>query len=293
MATLREPGPEDATDALVDGDRILARGTARAALAHRSFRIVWGGTFASNVGTWMQNVLLGAFGYELTGSAVFVGILFFAQLGPLLFMSTVGGVLADVVDRRKLLIITQLEQLVLSVVLAGLAAAGNPSRVGIVVCVFAIGVGNSLSAPAIAAILPTLVPKADLPGAVSLQSVQMNLSRVIGPAIGAVIYSRTGAAPVFAINAGTYLFAVAGVVLARYRHYAPGEVEETGLARLLSGFRLAWRSPLIRRILTTLVLFSFFSLSFVGLMPAIAADNFGIRPRSIEYGLLYAVFGLG
>ncbi len=137
------------------------------------------------------------------------------------------------------------------------------------------------------------MPRADLPGAVSLQSVQMNLSRVIGPAIGAVIYSRASAAPVFALNAATYLFAVAGVVLARYRHYAPGEVEETGLARLLSGFRLAARNRLIRRILLTLVLFSFFSLTFVGLMPAIAADNFGIRPRSIQYGLLYASFGLG
>jgi len=288
-----EPDTEEATEAIIEGDLGFRRGTAQAALRNRDFRIFWGGTFASNIGTWMQNVLLGAFGYELTGSAVFVGILFFAQLGPLLFMSTVGGVLADVVDRRKLLIITQIEQLVLSVVLALLAAGGDPSRVALVACVFAIGVGNSLSAPAIAAILPTLVPRADLPGAVSLQSVQMNLSRVIGPAIGAVIYSRTGAAPVFAINAGTYLFAVAGVILARYHPHAPGEVEERGLARLLSGFRLAARDPLIRRILTTLVLFSFFSLTFVGLMPAIAADNFGIRPRSIEYGLLYASFGLG
>jgi MFS family permease len=288
-----DPNAEEATEAIIEGDLGFRRGTAQAALRDRNFRIFWGGTFASNIGTWMQNVLLGAFGYELTGSAVFVGILFFAQLGPLLFMSTVGGVLADVVDRRKLLIITQLEQLILSGVLAVLAASSNPSRVGIVLCVFAIGLGNSLSAPGIAAILPTLVPRADLPGAVSLQSVQMNLSRVIGPAIGAVIYSRTGAAPVFALNAGTYLFAVAGVVLAHYRPYAPGEVRETGLARLLSGFRLAAADPLIRRILTTLVLFSFFSLTFVGLMPAIAADNFGIRPRSVEYGLLYASFGLG
>jgi MFS family permease len=288
-----DPHAEEATEAIIEGDVGFRRGTAQAALRNRDFRIFWGGTFASNIGTWMQNVLLGAFGYELTGSAVFVGVLFFAQLGPLLFMSTIGGVLADVVDRRKLLIITQLEQLVLSIVLAGLAATGNPSRVALVACVFAIGVGNSLSAPAIAAILPTLVPRADLPGAVSLQSVQMNLSRVIGPAIGAVIYSQFSAAPVFAINAGTYLFAVAGVVLARYRQYAPGVVEETGVSRLLSGFRLAWHDPLIRRILTTLVLFSFFSLTFVGLMPAIAADNFGIRPRSIEYGLLYAAFGFG
>src|ERR687898_1145785 len=288
-----DPNAEEATEAIIEGDLGFRRGTAQAALRNRDFRVFWGGTFASNIGTWMQNVLLGAFGYELTGSAVFVGVLFFAQVGPLRFMPEVGGARADAVDRRKLLIITQLEQLVLSFVLAGLAATSNPSRVAIVVCVFAIGIGNSLSAPGIAAILPTLVPRADLPGAVSLQSVQMNLSRVIGPAIGAVIYSQTSAAPVFVINAATYLFAVAGVIFARYHAYAPGEVKETGLARLLSGFRLAARDPLIRRILTTLVLFSFFSLAFVGLMPAVPAGNFRIPPRRVEYGLLYASFGLG
>src|SRR5438874_239520 len=120
-----EPDADEATEAIIEGDLGFRRGTAQAALRNRDFRIFWGGTFASNIGTWMQNVLLGAFGYELTGSAVFVGVLFFAQLGPLLFMSTVGGVLADVVDRRKLLIITQIEQLVLSIVLAVLAASGD------------------------------------------------------------------------------------------------------------------------------------------------------------------------
>src|SRR5512133_1981949 len=100
-----EPDTEEATEAIIEGDLGFRRGTAQAALRNRDFRIFWGGTFASNIGTWMQNV----------------------QLGPLLFMSTVGGVLADVVDRRKLLIITQVEQLVLSILLAVLAAGGNPS----------------------------------------------------------------------------------------------------------------------------------------------------------------------
>src|SRR5258708_991677 len=106
-----EPGPEDATDALVDGDRTIARGTAQAALAHRDFRVVWAGTFASNIGTWMQNVLLGAYGYTLTHSASYVGLLFFAQLGPLLLLSNIGGVPAHVLDRRRLLLISQLAQL--------------------------------------------------------------------------------------------------------------------------------------------------------------------------------------
>src|SRR6266571_5879585 len=119
----REPDSEEATEAIIEGELGFRRGTAQAALRNRDFRIFWGGTFASNIGTWMQNVLLGAFGYELTGSAVFVGILFFAQLGPLLFMSTVGGVLADVVDRRRFLVGAQLAQLGFSFGLAGIATA--------------------------------------------------------------------------------------------------------------------------------------------------------------------------
>ncbi|MHB8671168.1 MAG: MFS transporter [Acidimicrobiales bacterium] len=285
--------PESATDALVDADVAYSRGTAQAALSHRDFRVVWSGTFASNVGTWMQNVLLGAYGYELTHSATFVGLLFFAQLGPLLFLATLGGVLADVVDRRRLLVWTQLEQLALSVVLAVLAALPHPSRTALVLCVLAIGVGNALSAPGISAILPTLVPRQDLPGAVSLQSVQTNLSRVIGPAIGAPIYARFGPSPVFAINAATYLFAVTALLVARYPRKTGAIMAERGAARLLSGFRLAWQDRLVRRILATMTSFSLFSLAFVGLMPAIAARNFGIRPKSLQYGLLYAIFGLG
>src|ERR671918_1405739 len=97
-----DPNAEETTEAIIEGDLPFRRGTAQAALRNRDFRIFWGGTFASNIGTWMQNVLLGAYGYTLTRSATYVGVLFFAQLGPLLLLSNVGGVLADVVDRRKL-----------------------------------------------------------------------------------------------------------------------------------------------------------------------------------------------
>lgn len=289
----RDPFDGDVTDAIVDADRSFAPGTAQAALTHRDFRIVWGGTFASNIGTWMQNVLLGAYALKLTGDPGYVGLLVFAQLGPLLFLGTLGGVLADAIDRRKLLIWMQLEQLVFSAVLAALVAVPHPSREAIFACVLAIGIGNALSAPALGAILPTLVPREDLTGAVSLQSVQMNLSRVIGPAIGAPLYASFGAATVFGINAVTYLFAVAAVALARYGARNERPMDETGAARLLSGFRVAAADPFIRRVLVTVTTFSFFSLTFVGLMPVVAQDNFGIGPKSVEYGLLYAGFGLG
>jgi MFS family permease len=280
-------------DALVDGDVTYERGTAQAAFRHRNFRIVYLGAFASNIGTWMQNVLLGAYAWDLTHSAVYVGVLFFAQLGPLLFLSTLGGLLADVVDRRRLLVWLQVAQGVFSLFLAAEVAKHNPSEAGIAALVLAVGIANALCAPGLSAILPTLVPREDLSGAVSLMSVQMNLSRVIGPAIGALIYARTGPAPVFAINAGTYLFAVAGLVWAKYARHVGAVVEERGFARLASGFRIARANPIVRDILTMLFTFSLFSLTFVGLMPVLASKNLGISPKSTAYGMLYATFGLG
>ena len=289
-----DPEADDATDAIVDGDRALRRGTAQAALRHRDFRLVWGGTFASNIGTWMQNVLLGQFAFALTKDPGYVGLLLFAQLGPLLFLSQIGGVIADMVNRRRYLITMQVLQLLLSFGLAGLAAVDHPSTTWIFVCVLAIGIANALSAPAMGAILPTLVPRQDLPGAVSLQSVQMNLSRVIGPAIGAPLYAVFGnPGPVFAINAATYLFAVAGLSLARYATRNPDPVRGRPMEKMLSGFNIARRDPLLRRLLITMTIFSFFSLMFVGLMPVVAAHSLGLKDKSSTYLFLYAAFGLG
>jgi MFS family permease len=288
-----DPELEDVEDAIVDGDVPYRRGTAQAALRNRNFRIVYLGTFASNVGTWMQNVVLGAYALKLTGSAGFVGVIFFAQLGPLLFLSTTGGLLADVVDRRRLLVLMQIVQMVLSFALAALVLIDEPPRTALVALVFAIGVANSLGAPGLSAILPTLVPREDLQGAVALQSVQMNLSRVVGPAIGGVLYATFDAAPVFAFNAFTYGFAIIGLMWATYPRRVDARVEGRGVQRLLSGVRIVRRDPLLTQVLVTLFSFSFFSLAFVGLMPVIAEENLGLDPKSAAYGVLYACFGLG
>jgi MFS family permease len=285
---------EEVEDALVDGDVAYQRGTAQAALRNRNFRIVYLGTFSSNIGTWMQNVVLGAYALDLTGSAGFVSLLFFAQLGPLLFLSLWGGALADTVDRRRLLVSLQFVQAALSLVLAYVVWQNDdPSRALLTALVFGIGIFNALGAPGLSSILPTLVDKEDLPGAVALMSVQMNLSRVIGPAIGGIIYKLLDAGPVFAINAATYMFAVAGLLIATYPRRTGAKLAEQGLARLLSGVRIAKRDKLISHLLITLFSFSFFSLAFVGVMPVIAKYNLEIAPKSTEYGLLYATFGLG
>jgi MFS family permease len=287
-------------EATVDGDVALGpeqlshrSGTARSALRSRDFRRLWLAMFSSNVGTWMQNVALGAFAYRLSHSASFVALVGFAQLGPLLVLAPVGGLLADSVDRRRMLVLTNLEQLTFSGVLAWVATTSHPSRGLLLAVVLAIGVGGALTGPPLSSLLPNLVPRVDLPGAISLQSVQMNLSRVIGPAIGGVLLPSIHASGVFALNAATYLFAVAGALMIRGVAQRRPSGEEQGLRRLLGGVRVARHDQLVRTVLLTIAAISFFSLPFIGLMPVLAAQNLDLDVTGIAYGLLYACFGLG
>jgi MFS family permease len=284
---------DDAEDAVLEGDTPLLTGTVVAALRSRDFRLVWSGTFASNIGTWMQNVALGVFAYELTKSAAFVGFLAFAQLGPLLVLATVGGALADALDRRRLLVVMQSEQLVFSFVLALVAGAHHPSKTLVVLCVVAIGIGNALSGPALASLLPNLVPREHLSGAISLQSVQINLSRVIGPAVGGLLLPAVHVQGLFAINAVTYLFAVAGLVAAKATAGRRPPSGDQGWRRLVGGFAVARRDPFVRQVLLTIASISLFCLPFISLMPVLAAKNLGMDVESLSYGLLYASFGMG
>jgi MFS family permease len=286
-------GPaEEIEDALVDGDRTFAPGSARAALRHRTFRWVFGGMFLSNIGTWMQNVVLGALAYDLTGSPTFVGIIMFAQLGPLLLLSVVGGALADTVDRTRLLVTVAASQLVLSFVLAAVAAPDRPNEVALVVAVFAIGVGQALFNPAYSAMLPQLVDREDLPGAIALHSAQMNGSRVIGPVIGAVLDSWLGASAVFAVNGVSYLFVIASLVTVRLPPPVPSTTAR-GVRRLGAGIAVARRNTVVGRCLVTIGTFSLLSLTFVGQFPVVAEQNLGIDERSTAYGVLYGCFGVG
>jgi predicted MFS family arabinose efflux permease len=141
-----------------------------------------------------------------------------------------------------------------------------------------------------------LVPRPDLPGAVSLQSVQMNLSRVIGPAIGGLLLPFVDASGIFVINAATYGFAIlviARVTLPRLRPDPAAARADAGLARLSGGLIVARRDPLVGYCLVTIFSISFFCLPFIGLMPVVAAHDLHINPAGALYGGLYALFGLG
>ena len=142
-------------------------GRAIDALRQQTFRRVYTGAFCSNIGTWMQNVVLGALAYDLTRSPSFVGLVLFAQLGPFLFFSMIGGLLADTFDRRRLLITISSTQIVLAIGLAAVARADDPNRWAIVGIVFLIGMGQSVFGPTYSAVLPDLVGPGNLAGAIS------------------------------------------------------------------------------------------------------------------------------
>jgi MFS family permease len=284
---------EEIEDAVLDGDRPIRRGTARSALRQRTFRIVFFGAFASNIGTWMQNVVLGAYAFNLTHSSVFVGVIIFAQLGPAFVFPMIGGLVADRVDRKRLLIVLSVEQLVFSLVLAWQVRGPHPSLAALTVTVLLIGAGSAMFGPAHAAILPGLVGREDLPGAISLNAAQMNASRVIGPAIGGVAYHLVGPSWIFAGNAATYLFVVGALLVVTLPAVPVAARKASRWRELTAGISVARSDRVVGRCLVTVFLFSLLALAFIGQMPTVAAHNLGINPRSAAYGVLYASFGVG
>ena len=285
---------EEMEDAVLSGDRAITTGTARAALRHRTFRIVYLGAFASNIGTWMQNVVLGAYAYDLTHSSTFVGVMIFAQLGPILLLAMLGGLIADRVNRKKFLMILSIEQLVFSFALAWVVRAHSPSLVLLTLMVVLVGAGGAMFGPAYSAVLPMMVGKEDMPGAISLNSAQMNLSRVIGPPIGAVAYHFVGPSWVFGGNAVTYLFVVIALMMVTLPPITRRADEATSNFRqLIAGISVARADKVVGRCLVTVFVFSLLALAFLGQMPVVAAHNLGIQPNSANYGILYGCFGTG
>ena len=267
-------------------------GSARAALGYRDFRIIWIGLFASNIGTWMQNLALPAYIDERTHQATWVAIMGFAQLGPLLLLSVPGGVLGDKFPRRPWLMVNQGAQLCFAVAIAFLIAHDS-SLLAIFLVQLGIGTFNALGAPAMQASIPLLVSRTDLPGALALNSVMLNGSRVIGPALAAAMIGLGVTVPqIFLVNAGTYLFAVAGIALITIPHVRSQSVER-GMQKLLSGLRIARERSVLSRMLITMTVFSFVCLPYITLFPSVARLAFGIDAGGGTYKWLYATWGLG
>lgn len=282
-----------ATPPETDAPRPHEPGTARAALAYPTFRILFIGTALSSVGTWMQNFTLPAYLDGRTGSASLVGLTIFMQLGPLLLLSIPAGMLADRVNRTRLVIAMQATMLVLSIALAGLVAV-DAAVWSLLLVQLGIGIANTVNAPAFAASLPMLVSRADLPGAVSLNSAMINGSRIAGPAVAALL-SVIGfsTSQLFLVNAATFLFLIVPLLHWVKLPQVASNAPEQGWRKVASGINIVRGRRVLARTLTTMFLFSLVCLPYVGLFPSVARLNFGLDPTGGGYKLLYIVWGMG
>ena len=275
-----------------------APGTARAALENRPFRRLYFAGFASNIGSWMQTVVLGPFVYKLSGnSARFVGLVIFAQLGPQLLVAIPGGALSNRVPNRKALMQTlQIVQVLSALFLTWVAAQPQPSKNLVLIGVAIGGCAGSLYAPNYQAILPDLAGIENIAGAVSLNSTQVNASRVLGPVCYGLLVRFFGLTPsgAFLINAvsfGALIVVLQGIAVPS----APPPTAETptGIRVLTEGIDVVRRNPVLRRSLITMAFMALFALVFIGQFQTISVRAFGIDGKSTTYSLLYATWGFG
>ena len=210
-------------------------------LQHPNYRLWFTGQVISIVGTWMQATAQGFLVYELTHSAAFLGLVGFASGAPSWLFTLYGGVIADRVSRRKLLIIAQSAMMVLAFLLAFLVFTDLVRPWHVVVLAFLLGVANAFDAPARQAFVVELVGRADMTNAIALNSSVFNIGTVIGPAIAGLVYSWLGPAWCFTINGISYLAVIGALLLMRLAAIPrPPRVRKPVLPELMVGhtFRL-------------------------------------------------------
>lgn len=174
-------------------------------LANRNFWPYFVGNLASNSGTWFQNIAQVLLVYRLTGSPFLVGVVNFSQFAAVLFLAPFAGTAADRFDRRRLVIVMQMFASGLAASLAVIAAIGQPSAYAVIAIALGLGVTTALSTPALQAIVPSLVSRAELPAAIALNAVTFNLSRALGPIAGVFVIARWNIPTALGINALSYV----------------------------------------------------------------------------------------
>jgi MFS family permease len=260
-----------------------------AAFVHRSFRLLWIGAFLSSIGTWIQDVALSWLIHVQTGDPLYLGLRRFAQDVPLLSLMLVGGAIADRVDRRRILLGSQIIQMGLATALAGLFFAGHLGITAILVIAFLTGLTQSQSAPTYQAVLPSLVPREHIPNAVALNSLQFNTSRAIGPVIAGLMLAQVGTGACFVANAASFVVVI--LVLCWIRFPSPRTGGEKLAETLRTGVRHVAGDPLLRTFTLLAGATSFLGSPLVTFLPTLAGDVLGTGATG--YSLLLTSLGVG
>ena len=265
---------------------------ALGAFRHPVYTALWTATVVANIGTWMYSAAAGWLMTELTSDPLMVSLVQVAASVPMFLFALPAGVLADIVDRRRLLLIVESAIVVVSTVFAVFVGLGLVTPATLLLFTFLVEAGAALVAPAWQSIVPDLVPRADLPQAVSANSVGVNISRAIGPALGGVLAVVSGIAAPFWVNAFSNLGSIG--VLWWWRsptRSSAGLPAERFAGAIRSGLRYARHNPPLRATLLRAVGFFFFAGAYWALLPLVARTQIGGGPET--YGALLGAIGVG
>jgi MFS family permease len=274
--------------------RLFRVPTAFESLRHRNYRLLWIGMLISNSGDWMDQVALNWLVYQLTGSAVALGILNLCRLVPILAFTLIGGVIADRFERRKLMFWTQFIAMVLAFILAGLVSTGVIHDAEQFWMVLVIGVGrgimNSFNQPARQSLISELVPKESLTNAIALSSATVNLTRVIGPAIGGILIATVGVAGAFYLNGASFLAVLWGLVMMTF---PPRKVRaHKGIgSELMGGIKYVYSQPTLRTLVTLALVPMIFGVPYQTMLTVFASDVLNVGSTGL--GLLTAASAVG
>ena len=260
-------------------------------LVHRVFRWLWIASFASNLGTAMHGVGAAWLMTSLTTSAATVALLTTAAAVPTFLLALPAGALTDVLDRRKLLLAAQVFMMACAAVLAVIAATGGATPAILLGFTFALGVGTALNQPAWSAIVPELVPRADLPQALVLNGMAFTGAMAIGPALGGAVVAAAGAEAVFGLNAISFVGQIVVIYLWRREpsdHHLPAEHV---VSAMRAGLRYLRFAPGLSVVLIRAGAYVACMTAGFALLPAIGRGELKLGPGG--YGLLLGCMGLG
>ena len=262
-----------------------------AALRHRNYRLWFQGQLVSMVGTWMQVTAQGFLVFQLTHSTAYLGYVGFAAGVPSLLFMLFGGVIADRVARRKLLVITQSTMMLLAFLLAALTFAQLVQPWHIVVLALALGTANAFDAPAAQAFVLELVERRDLTNAIALNATLFNLATVVGPTVAGLTYAAVGPAWCFTLNGLSFIAMISALLRMRLPAHTFTPRTQSALAQLQEGVRYTLAQPLLRTLIAVPAVAALFGTAYATLLPAWAVEVLG--GDAATNGLLQSARGAG
>ena len=293
-------GTASGTPPILEQQQVTGLLRAFLALRHRNFRLFWFGQLISLMGTWMQSIGQSWLVLELTHSAWLLGLVGALQFLPVMLLSLFGGVLADRLPKRKVLLFTQSFAMTQAFILWILVATGHIQLWHVLILAALLGLTNSLDMPTRQAFVVEMVGREDLPNAIALNSSLFNMARIVGPGLGGLIIAAWGVGPLFLLNALSFIAVLIGLAMIdmtklhaqvkRLATSASGAKQST-LQSLREGLAYVRRTPSVLLIILVVGTISLFGINFNVVLPLFATEVLHVGPAG--FGFISSAFGLG